>query len=327
MTDRFQPSDLCGIVLAAGEGKRLQPLVRRWRGDDLPKQYVQFTESRSLLQQTIDRARRLIPSDRLFTIVDRKHLGYAEVWRQIENRPRGTVILQPENKETGPGVLLPLMRVYKYHPNSTVVIFPSDHFIRQENLFIDHVDLACRLVAEDPSRLILLGMQPTGPDPEYGYILPGGEIGHLSPSGVLEAIRFIEKPEPRAASELVRRGGLWNTMVMVVKTKRLLALARAVAPELLGSFDTLLDAIGTPEEVEAAQAIYRNIPSINFSKDLLERFPLQDPSSLAVLPVRGVYWSDWGSVHRVVSDLRKMGQISPLLSIEEDESLLVGQSR
>ncbi|MCG3111660.1 MAG: hypothetical protein MCM46_07520 [Candidatus Manganitrophus sp. SB1] len=327
MTNRFQPSDLCGIVLAAGEGKRLQPLVRRWRGDDLPKQYVQFTESRSLLQQTIDRARRLIPSDRLFTIVDRKHLGYAEVWRQIENRPRGTVILQPENKETGPGVLLPLMRVYKYHPNSTVVIFPSDHFIRQENLFIDHVDLACRLVAEDPSRLILLGMQPTGPDPEYGYILPGGEIGHLSPSGVLEAIRFIEKPEARAASELVRRGGLWNTMVMVVKTKRLLELARAVAPELLGSFDTLLDAIGTPEEVEAAQAIYQNIPSINFSKDLLERFPLQNPASLAVLPVRGVYWSDWGSVHRVVSDLRKMGQISPLLSMEADESLLVGQSR
>jgi len=327
MTDQFQPSDLCGIVLAAGEGKRLQPLVRRWRGDDLPKQYVRFMENRSLLQQTIDRVQRLVPADRLFTIIDRKHLAYPEVWRQIETRPRGTVILQPENKETGPGVLLPLMRVYKDHPNSTVVLFPSDHFIRQENLFMDHVDLACRLIAEDPSRLILLGMQPTGPDPEYGYILPGEEISHLSPSGVLEAIRFIEKPEPRAASELVRRGGLWNTMVMVVKTKWLLALARAVAPELLGSFDTLLDAIGTPEEVEAAQAIYQNIPSINFSKDLLERFPLHDPASLAVLPVRGVYWSDWGSVHRVVSDLRKMGQISPLLSMEENESLLVGQSR
>lgn len=327
MSDRFQPSDLCGIVLAAGEGKRLQPLVRRWRGDDLPKQYVRFTENRSLLQRTIDRAQRLIPSHRLYTIVDRRHLAYSEVWRQIETRPRGTVILQPENKETGPGVLLPLMRVYKYHPNSTVVIFPSDHFIRQENLFIDHVDLACRLVAEDPSRLILLGMQPTGPDPEYGYILPGEELNHLSPSGVLEAVRFIEKPEPRAASELVRQGGLWNTMVMVVKTKRLLELARMVAPELLQSFELLLDAIGTPDEVEAAQTVYKKIPSVNFSKELLERFPIHDPSALAVLPVRGVYWSDWGSVQRVVSDLRKMGQISPLQPMEEDDSLLVGQSR
>ncbi len=327
MTDRFQPSDLCGIVLAAGEGKRLQPLVRRWRGDDLPKQYVRFIENRSLLQQTYDRVQRLIPSNRLFTIVDRKHLAYPEVWRQIESRPRGTVVLQPENKETGPGVLLPLMRVYKDHPNSTVVIFPSDHFIREENLFIDHVDLACRLVAEDPSRLIPLGMQPTGPDPEYGYILPGGEIGHLSPSGVLEAMQFIEKPEPRAASELVRQGGLWNTMVMVVKTKRLLELARAVAPGLLGCFDALLDVIGTPDETEAAQAIYRKIPSINFSKDLLERFPVHAPSCLAVLPVRGVYWSDWGSVHRVVSDLRKMGQLSPLQTMEADASLLVGQNR
>ena len=35
------PSSLrCGIVLAAGEGKRLQPLIRRLRGDSLPKQYV-----------------------------------------------------------------------------------------------------------------------------------------------------------------------------------------------------------------------------------------------------------------------------------------------
>lgn len=327
MTDRFQPSDLCGIVLAAGEGKRLQPLVRRWRGDDLPKQYVRFIEDRSLLQQTLDRAHRLIPSDRLFTIIDRKHLSYADVWRQLESRPRGTVLLQPENKETGPGILLPLMHAYKRHPNSTLVIFPSDHFIREEGLFIDHVDLACRLVSEDPARLILLGMQPAGPDPEYGYILPGGEIGRLSPSGVMEAVRFIEKPEPRAAAELVRRGGLWNTMVMVVKTKRLLELARNTAPELTRAFDPLLEAIGTPGESEAIEAVYQKISPVNFSKELLERFPLQDRFSLAVLPVRGVYWSDWGSVQRVVGDLRKMGRLGPLHPIEAEDSLLVSQGR
>jgi mannose-1-phosphate guanylyltransferase len=327
MTHRFEPSNLCGIVLAAGEGKRLQPLVRRWRGDDLPKQYVRFNGTRSLLEQTYDRAERLIPSHRLFTIVDQKHFAYAEVGRQIERRPRGTVVLQPKNKETGPGILLPLMHIYKRDPDSILVLFPSDHYIREEGLFIDHVDLACRLVAEDPSRLILLGMQPTGPDPEYGYILPGEKIRHRILSGALEAVRFIEKPEPRAASELVRQGGLWNTMVMVVKTKRLLELARNTTPELTGRFETLLEAIGTPAEAETTEAIYEDIPSINFSRDLLERFPLQDPASLAVLPVRGVYWSDWGSVQRVMNDLRKMGQIAPLHSMEEDESFLVGQGR
>ena len=322
MINRIQSPDLSGIILAAGEGKRLRPLVQRWRGDDLPKQYVQFTDGRSMLEQTFKRADRLIAPERLFTVVDRRHLVYPEVWRQLLSRPRGTVILQPENRETGPGILLPLMHLYKRYSESTVVIFPSDHFIREEGLFMDHVDLATRLISEDPSRFILLGIQPNGPDPEYGYILSDGEIPHLAPSGVRRVTQFVEKPTPRAASELVRQGGLWNTMVMVVKVKRLLELARKAAPALAGAFDQILDAIGNPEASEAVDQLYRDLPKVNFSKELLEVFPLQDPAAVAVLPVRGVYWSDWGSIHRVLSDLRKMGELGRHGSITEDEYLV-----
>lgn len=321
-TNLVESSDLCGIVLAAGEGKRLQPLVRRWRGDDLPKQYVRFTGDCSMLEQTFKRAERIIRPDHLFTVVDRKHLAYPEAWRQLLYRPRGTVVLQPENKETGPGLLLPLMHLYKKYPHSTVVVFPSDHFIREEALFMDHVDLATRLVSEDPSRLILLGMRPNGPDPEYGYILSEGELPHLSPSGARQVTRFVEKPSPRAASELVRQGGLWNTMVMVVKAKRLVELTQKAAPELGDLFDQILSSIGSSDESERVERLYQQLPAVNFSKGLLELFPRQDPSALAVLPVRGVYWSDWGSIHRVVSDLREMGQLGRFDPIAEDEYLV-----
>ncbi|MFY9270538.1 MAG: sugar phosphate nucleotidyltransferase [Candidatus Manganitrophaceae bacterium] len=317
-----QPRKLSGIVLAAGEGKRLRPLVQRWRGDDLPKQYVRFTGHRSMLEQTFKRAERLIAPDHLFTVVDRRHLTYPEVWRQLLSRPRGTVILQPENRETGPGLLLPLMHLYKRYSDATVVIFPSDHFIREEGLFIDHVDLAVRLISEDPSRLILLGMQTTGPDPEYGYILPGSELDHLAPSGIRQVIRFIEKPTPSVASELVRQGGLWNTMIMVVKVNRLMELARQAAPELTAAFEQTLPSIGTTDEKNAIEALYRRLTPVNFSKSLLETFPLQNPSSLAVLPIRGVYWSDWGSIHRVLNDLREMGCLGRHGLIEENEYLV-----
>jgi mannose-1-phosphate guanylyltransferase len=322
MINRVSSPNLSGIILAAGEGKRLRPLVQRWRGDDLPKQYVQFTGGGSLLEQTFKRAERLIAPDQLFTVVDRRHLVYPEVWRQLLSRPRGTVVLQPENRETGPGILLPLMRLSKRNPEATVAIFPSDHFIREEGLFMDHIDLAARLISEDPSRLILLGIQPNGPEPEYGYILSNGEIPHLVPSGVRRVTRFVEKPLPRAASELVRQGGLWNTMVMVVKAKRLLELTRKAAPTLVGAFDQILSTLGGPEESHTLDRLYRDLPAINFSKDLLEKFPLQDPMAVAVLPVRGVYWSDWGSIHRVVSDLREMGQLGRCGSIMEDEYLV-----
>jgi mannose-1-phosphate guanylyltransferase len=81
-----QTSNRCGIVLAAGEGKRLQPFIRRLRGDSLPKQYVNFTGTRSLLQHTFLRAEKLISRERLFTVVSQDHLNFPEVTRQLSNR-------------------------------------------------------------------------------------------------------------------------------------------------------------------------------------------------------------------------------------------------
>ena len=143
----------CGIVLAGGEGTRLRSFVRQLRGDFLPKQYVRFVGTRSMLEHTFHRAERLVPAESLFTVVSRRHLNHPEVRWQLASRPRGTVVVQPENKETGPGILLPLMNVYKRLPNSTVVIFPSDHFILEEKHFMDQLELACQAVEQNSSWL------------------------------------------------------------------------------------------------------------------------------------------------------------------------------
>jgi mannose-1-phosphate guanylyltransferase len=117
------------------------------------------------------------------------------------------VVAQPENKETGPGLLLPLMHLYKRYPDSTVVIFPSDHFILEEDLFMAYVDLAFRVVERDPSSIALLGMQPDEIEPEYGYILPSEEISDVTRPGVRRVLQFIEKPAPDHARELILNGG------------------------------------------------------------------------------------------------------------------------
>ena len=122
----------CGIVLAGGEGKRIRPFIRRVLGADLPKQYVNFIGTRSMLEHTFNRAEQLISPEHLFVVVARDHLDYIEVQRQISDRPPHTVILQPINRETGPGLLLPLMHLLKHFPNSTVGIFlPTILFCRK----------------------------------------------------------------------------------------------------------------------------------------------------------------------------------------------------
>ena len=51
----------CGIVLAGGEGKRLQPFIKSLGKGTLPKQYVNFIGNRSMLEHTLKRAEKLMP--------------------------------------------------------------------------------------------------------------------------------------------------------------------------------------------------------------------------------------------------------------------------
>ncbi|HXZ26054.1 MAG TPA: sugar phosphate nucleotidyltransferase [Nitrospiria bacterium] len=293
-----------GIILAAGDGRRLQPYIHRLRGDTLPKQYVRFGGRRSLLEQTVRRAECLIPPDQLFTVVGRHHLEFPEAAVQLTRRPPGTVIVQPANKDTGPGILLPLLHLTARYPDSAVAIFPSDHYIPEEALFLGYVDLAFRAVEQDPAQLLLLGIEPQAPESEYGYMLPGRRAMD-GVGGVKRVIRFVEKPDHPNAEQLIVNGGLWNTFVMVVRGAALLDLIRRLAPGLYQVFSRIRQAIGSGREQEVTEKVYRTLEPLNFSKGVLERMEQDDPLRVTVLPVCGVSWSDWGSEQRLVAGLMK----------------------
>jgi mannose-1-phosphate guanylyltransferase len=299
-------SERCAIVLAGGDGRRLQPFIRRLAGYDLPKQYMRFIGTRSMLEHTWGRAEGLIPKERLLTIVARDHLSHGEVRRQVGGRAAGTVIVQPANRETGPGILLPLMHLHKRYPQATVAVFPSDHFILEEGLFDSHFRDAYEVVERAPEKIAFLAAEPTGPEPEYGYILPDYEDAPSTlPARRIKA--FMEKPESRMAARFLELGALWNTMVMVFRPDTLLDLVRLSIPALHRSFQRIFNALGTPRETEVVERTYRELPSVNFSRDLLEAMDVYTRGQLSVIPMEGVFWSDWGSEERIRSFLRHYG--------------------
>lgn len=299
----------CGIVLAGGAGQRLRPFVHRMRGDALPKQYVCFSGSRSLLEQTFDRVERLLPPERVFTVAGRSHLMFSEAQDQLGCRVPGTVILQPENRETAPGVLLPLLYLEARYPDAVVGVFPSDHCIDRDGLFMGYVDLAFRTVEVNPSSLVLLGVEPRDAEHEYGYIIPSSQRPPLS--GTRRVLRFVEKPTVDSARGLVERGGLWNTMVMAFRPKTVLDVVSRVAPALRRAFDRIRRAIGTPLESDVVEEVYQNLQPVNFSQTILASIPGHRSPSLLVLPVRGVGWSDWGSEQRIIHALGKASYLPP----------------
>src|SRR5215470_8411867 len=264
-----------GIVLAAGEGKRLQPYVQEIRGEVLPKQYVNLIGRRSMLEHTFNRAEKLIPAKQILTVVSRRHLLRADVCRQLASRPRETLIVQPANKETGPGILLPLMFIYKRCPQAIVAVFPSDHFVLEENRFMSHVDLAVQAAKHDPSRIILLAIEPHEPETEYGYVVPDKNVTELCRFGTRRVSALVEKPRTELASELMMAGGLWNTMTMVFKVDTLLQLVRRVHPVVYFDFCRILKALGTREEQSTIDEVYQNLEPANFSKQILERIAVE----------------------------------------------------
>ncbi len=303
-----------GIVLSGGNGTRLRDLVYHQRADHLPKQYLNFIGKRSMLEHTLDRAEKLIPAPNILTVIAKEHLQFAEVSRQIAARPQACIIVQPENKDTLPGILLPLMHLEKRNPAAVVSILPSDHFILEENVFMQHVEQAFRIVETDGSRMVLLGTEPNQPDADYGYILHDGGIEDQNLDGGRPVEMFVEKPSAAAAKMMIRKGALWNTLVLVATCKTLLQAIKRAAPGLYGAFEAIQDAIGTADEQRVTERVYQTLPSINFSKDVLEVLPFEHRQALRVLPVRGVTWNDWGTADRLSSSLRDLDASAHLQS-------------
>ncbi|HWO42585.1 MAG TPA: sugar phosphate nucleotidyltransferase [Candidatus Eisenbacteria bacterium] len=331
----------CAIVMAGGDGERLRPFVRELRQSALPKQYVNVIGRRSMLEHTIDRAQRIIPLKQIVAVVSESHLEFSEARQQLTALPRESVVIQPLNRGTWPGILLPLARVYERYPEATVVLFPSDHFVLQEDLFLAHVMLAMQRVEEQqPERMVLLGAPADRPDPEFGYIvtralrraaplanlsplkefcaargglgLEFGQIGALLRRGsfasdFLTIKEFIEKPALEQARELVSKNALWNTGILVAKATALVRYTRELAPDLYREFLRMKKLVGSAAGKSELKRLYQGMRQRDLSRDFLAALPHRYPLCLLALPLEQVLWSDWGSKERLLAALDVTG--------------------
>ena len=296
-----------GIILAGGDGRRLQQYVKTHYGVDSPKQFCTFYGDRSMLRHTIDRAQVCIPNEHIIIVITKHHLSYAE--KDLSDRPEGTVVIQPKNRETGPAILLPLLRILLLDPEAQVAIFPSDHFVQREKRFMEYVETAFNFTNVLPEYINLLGIPAHGMQNGYGWIERGEIIGSRSGVELCQVKRFVEKPALTTAPRIQSEKYFWNTFTMIGHISMFLNLAGSMMPEVYYPMGKIFSVMGTPEEDKVVEEVYNNIPAINFSQAVLER----SVECLSVLLLRDVYWNDWGEESRVQSDLTWLGNsLNPL---------------
>lgn len=277
---REQSVPRCGIVLADGGG-------RQWPMSALHgEQGSPDTDGEgSPVQRALRRAERLMPSRRVFTVVGRDHWESPDAWNELAECPGGRVVVQPAWKETAPEVLLSLAHLSAYYPNAAVAIFPADLVVMDETAFLTHVEGAYRVVERRPTRVVLLGAEPAAPAGGCSYVMPGAPAYDPDLGGLRQVTRFVEQPTAERATMLARRGGLWNTFVLVFRADTMWAYLTQAAPMVESAFRRIRLAVGTRHLGAVVDDVYRRLPPLSLSALVLQGLVASQRPSLTVLAV------------------------------------------
>jgi mannose-1-phosphate guanylyltransferase len=292
-----QGSHRWGVILAGGDGQRLLPLTRTLTGDDRPKQFCALTGSKTLLQRTRLRVSRAIPEMQTLLMLTRKHENYFA--GEVKEVEPSCLLIQPHNHGTATAIAYCVTRLRQMDPHGLVAFFPSDHHFANDEAFIRHIDSAFTQARSQPERVILLGIEPEAPEEEYGWIEPGPPLAAESTGNIFEVARFWEKPTRAFASDLMGRGCLWNSFVMVGAVGAFIGIIQRTLPNLLACFESMWATTSPGMEDRALHGLYLGLPRANFSDEVLSA----RPSNLAVMRARGLGWTDLGEPERVFSML------------------------
>lgn len=299
------PSNRVALLLAGGDGMRLQELTREIAGVPIPKQYCRLLHGSSLLEAAISRAQLFTSRDRISVVVNRNHLKLAK--EQLQALPKSNIFVQPLNRDTGPGMIFALVHVQRTNPDAIIAVFPTDHYIDNDRAFVAHLLRAMNMISHMPDKIAILGIVPDRPETGYGYILPSGPLGVFDRAYHVEA--FIEKPSLPGARDIISRGGLWNTFVMVFKLSRMMELLCGLVPR---ECEKIFELGKSPER---ASKLYQNLEAWNLSTEILARIPRH----LIMLEVSDVRWSDWGTRESVERTYRSL-HLAPIWNISNPVS-------
>ncbi len=271
-------NDTFAIVLAAGEGRRIRELTLDASGASVPKQFCTFGRPTCMLEWAHRRAHRVVPTTRTLTVVAAEHRAH---WEPLLADTGLEAVVQPRNRGTAAGILLPLLHVLAKQPDAVVLLLPSDHYVRHEGILQSSLEQALEVARGPEEHLVLLGVTPEGADTEYGWIAKG-EAGRVE--------RFAEKPSALDAAQLLAQGALWNSFMMAGRAR---AIVRLIARSLPGLVRDLR--AGFERGERGLERVYETLVSRDFSRDVLQG----STDRLRVLEVPPCGWTDLGTPARL----------------------------
>ncbi len=223
--------DLWVLILAGGIGSRFWPVSTPAR----PKQLLPLGSDRPLIVDTVERARRIVPDDRIRVLSGG---SVADAIQRATGLPESAMMREPEARGTCPVLAWAAHRIGAHHPGAVLASLHADHVIAPEQAFVDLVADASRIAFETRT-LLTVAAPPTRAETGYGYIRPGEPLATEGSATAYRVEQFEEKPDRDTAERYVTAGYLWNTGIFVWRADTFLDEVRAHAPEVASAFSSL----------------------------------------------------------------------------------------
>jgi len=271
------------LIMAGGSGTRFWPRSKVAK----PKQYLNLFGSESLLQSTIKRFETFTDDRNIYIVSSKAQAQVLE--EQTPMLPKENLIYEPVGKNTLPCIGLAAMFAERENPDGIMVVSPSDHLIKDEELFRDTV-LAAAKIAWEKDGIVTIGITPTYPATGYGYVKTGENFTDGEKIRQFKVERFVEKPDEKTAKNYLKQGGFyWNSGLFIFKISVFLEAVKQFTPDLYTDLRKIQADLGNPSFEQTLDTIYRAVESISVDYGIMEH-------AKNIYLVEGNFdWNDLGS--------------------------------
>ncbi len=299
------------VVLAGGVGTRLWPVSRRSQ----PKQFQALLSERTMLEETYARVLPLTSPDRAcgWSPARNPWNWFARSFRTYRARMSSA---NPSAAIARPPPRLAVARIVRVDPDATVLMTPADSYIVDAAAYRDYISTAIEAAAT--GAIVVLGIIPTAPNTNYGYIKRGARLD--KPTAAYRVERFTEKPNAYTAAQYVADGGYyWNMGQYVFRADVFMEKCEQYLPEVASRVRQLAEKSPT---AESFASLYQDMPSISLDYGIAEKEP-----NLAVVPT-AVEWSDLGN-WQAVKDISVRHGVPPSpnhIAIDSEDCYVMARS-
>ncbi|SDS54019.1 mannose-1-phosphate guanylyltransferase [Gramella sp. MAR_2010_147] len=276
------------IIMAGGVGSRFWPASKASN----PKQFIDILGvGETLFQTTFKRLSRLIPAENIYVLTNEKYVDMIK--DQVPQIKNEQIVPEPEMRNTAPSILLGALKIFKKNENALTIVAPSDHWIKDEDGFIESIQEAFDNVEND-DKLITLGVEPTMPNTGYGYIKYDKE----RKENVKKVDAFTEKPNVKKAKKFIEAGNYaWNAGIFIWSAKFIIENFKQYLPDMFDIFNKGERKWNTNEEQQFLKENYSKASNISIDYGIMEK-----SDDVYVIPV-SFDWNDLGTWSSVQTEL------------------------